>query len=74
MQEDTIHIDSLENRPLPKWLTDQKEGLTSYKPREIIVKEDSSLEISFFITVIIVLIVVAILTLLFKRRNKYKLK
>ena len=74
MREDTIHIDSLESRPLPKWLTDQKEGLTTYKPREIVVKEDSSLEISFFITLILVLIVVAILTLMFKRRNKFKLK
>lgn len=70
MQEDTLTYDSLSARPLPKWLIDQKEGLTLYKPREIIIKEDHSLGISLVFTGLFILISVVILTLYFKRKNR----
>jgi heme/copper-type cytochrome/quinol oxidase subunit 2 len=70
MQEDTLKYDSLEARPLPKWLINQKEGLTLYKPREIIIKEDHSLDISFIITGLFILLTVIILTVWFKRKNR----
>jgi len=68
MQEDTLLYDSLAARPLPKWLTDQKEGLTVYKPREIVIKEDNSLDISIVITSLFTLFLVIILTVWFKRK------
>jgi len=68
MQEDTIRYDTLAARPLPKWLTDQKEGLTVYKPREIIIKEDHSLDISVIVTGLFILLTVIILTVWFKKR------
>ena len=70
MQPDTLLYDSLDSRPLPKWLTDQKEGLTTYKPREIIIKEDNSLKISIVFTGFFVLMVVMILTFYIKRKHK----
>ena len=68
MQEDTLQYDSLAARPLPKWLTDQKEGLTVYKPREIVIKEDNSLDISIVLTSLFTLFLVIILTVWFKRK------
>ena len=68
MQEDTIRYDTLAARPLPKWLTDQKEGLTVYKPREIIIKEAHSLDISIIVTGLFILLTVIILTVWFKKR------
>ena len=50
MQTDTLRYDSLNNRPLPKWLIDQKEGLTTIQPQKIEMREDNSLKISFIIT------------------------
>jgi hypothetical protein len=70
MQPDTLSYDSLDSRPLPKWLTDQKEGVTTYKPREIIIKEDSSLKMSIVFTGLFVLMVVMILTFYIKRKHK----
>lgn len=68
MQKDTLRYDSLEARPLPKWLIDQKEGLTVYKPREIIIREDNSLDISVIVTGTVILLTVIILTVWFKRK------
>jgi hypothetical protein len=70
MQPDTLSYDSLDSRPLPKWLTDQKEGVTTYKPREIIIKEDNSLKMSIVFTGLFVLMVVMILTFYIKRKHK----
>jgi hypothetical protein len=70
MQKDTIAYDSLSSRPLPKWLTNQKEGLTIYKPREIVIKNDNSLGVSFAITGLMVLVAVVTLTVYFKRKKR----
>jgi len=70
MQTDTLSYDSLESRPLPKWLVDQKTGVTTIQPEELVMKEDHSLKISIAVTVIFILLVVALLTLYINRRHK----
>ena len=72
MQEDSLRYDSIESRPLPKWLINQKEGISIYKPREIIIKEDNSLSLSFGITVLVILLTVIILTFFIKRKKGEK--
>jgi hypothetical protein len=72
MQTDTLKYDTLNNRPLPKWLIDQKEGLTTIQPQKIEMREDNSLKISFIITGLLILMAVAISTvyIIKKYRNK----
>lgn len=71
MDQDSLRYDSLDNRPLPKWLTDQKAGLNTAQPPKIIMKEDRSLEISLTLTVIFIVLIVTLLTLIvLKRKNK----
>ena len=70
MQKDTLSYDSLDSRPLPKWLVDQKTGVTTIQPEELVMKEDHSLKISIAVTVIFILLVVALLTLYINRRHK----
>jgi heme/copper-type cytochrome/quinol oxidase subunit 2 len=72
MQTDTLRYDSLNNRPLPKWLIDQKEGLTTLQPQKIEMREDNSLKISFLITALLILLAVAVSTvyIIKKYRNK----
>ena len=72
MKVDTIGYDSLEVRPLPKWLTDQRDGLNTYQPEVLEMKEDHSLEISIAFTGFVIFITVIILTILFLRKNKKK--
>ena len=72
MQPDTLIYDTLNNRPFPKWLIDQKEGLTTVQPQKIEMRKDNSLKISFIITALLILLAVAISTvyILKKYRNK----
>ncbi len=72
MQNDTISYDSLNNRPLPKWLTDQKDGLNTIQPQKIEMREDNSLKISFIITAFLILLAITVSTIyvLKKFRNK----
>ena len=70
MEQDTITYDSLENRPLPKWLTDQRDGLNKYQPEVLVMKEDKSLGISFAVTGTIILLVVIFLTIYVIRKNR----
>jgi len=72
MQTDTLKYDTLNNRPLPKWLIDQKEGLTTIQPQKIEMREDNSLKISFIITALLILLAVAVSTvyIIKKYRNK----
>jgi heme/copper-type cytochrome/quinol oxidase subunit 2 len=72
MEQDTITYDSLETRPLPKWLTDQRDGLNKYQPETLEMKEDKSLGVSFIITGAFILLVVTVLTIYFLRRNNKK--
>lgn len=70
MTQDTLGYDSLENRPLPKWLTDQRDGLNQYQPEILEMKEDRSLGVSFMITGSIILLAVTVLTIFVLRKNK----
>jgi heme/copper-type cytochrome/quinol oxidase subunit 2 len=74
MKQDTIGYDSLEARPLPKWLTNQRDGLNTYQPQQLEMKEDHSLQISLISTGIVILITVLILTIYFLRKNKRSVK
>lgn len=70
MQSDTLSYDSLDSRPLPKWLIDQKSGITTIQPEEIVMKEDRSLKISIVATVTFIILIVAILTIYINRKHK----
>jgi heme/copper-type cytochrome/quinol oxidase subunit 2 len=72
MQNDSISYDSINKRPLPKWLTDQKEGTNTIQPQKIEMREDNSLKISFIITAFLILLAVTVSTIyvLKKFRNK----
>ena len=72
MIRDTVTYDSLRERPLPKWLTDQRDGLNTYQPQKLEMKEDRSLQISMISTGVIILLTVAFLTIWFLRKNKMK--
>ena len=68
--QDTMAQDSLDSRPLPKWLTDQKEGLTTIQPEKLVMREDNSLKISFIISGIFILLFVLVLSFYFIRKHK----
>ncbi len=70
MQSGTIAYDSLESRPLPKWLIDQRDGLNTYQPPKMEMKKDYSLQVSIFVTVFVILSIIVILTVRVMRKNK----
>ncbi len=70
MKQDTVAYDSLDARPLPKWLTDQRDGLNTYQPEKLVMKEDNTLQISIISTGVVILLTVMILTIWFLRKNK----
>ena len=70
MQKDTLSYDSLDSRPLPEWLIDQKSGITTIQPEEIVMREDHSLTISFIVTGLFIILLVALITLYINRKHK----
>ncbi|HUX94722.1 MAG TPA: hypothetical protein VMV47_03235 [Bacteroidales bacterium] len=72
MQNDTISYDTVNDRPLPKWLTDQKEGLITIQPQKIEIKEDNSLKISFIATITVILLTIGVLTVFILKKFKRK--
>lgn len=70
MRQDTVRYDSLDARPLPQWLTDQRDGLNTYQPEKIEMKEDYSLQVSLISTGILIFITIVFLTFYFLRKNK----
>ena len=70
MQIDTLSYDSLDSRPLPKWLIDQKSGITTIQPEEIVMREDHSLTISFIVTGLFIILLVALITHYINRKHK----
>ena len=70
MKQDTVAYDSLDARPLPKWLTDQRDGLNTYQPEKLKMKEDRTLQISLISTGVVIILSVVILTIYFLRKNK----
>ncbi len=73
MQQDSLILDTLNNRPLPKWLTDRKSDLTTVQSKKYVMKEDKSLTISFAVTGLIIILVVVILSLFFFKKHKNKM-
>jgi len=70
MQSDTLSYDTLDSRPLPKWLIDQKTGVNTFQPEELVMKEDNSLKISIIGTALFIVLVVGLLTLYLNRKHK----
>ena len=70
MQIDTLSYDSLDSRPLPEWLIDQKSGITTIQPEEIVMREDHSLTISFIVTGLFIILLVALITHYINRKHK----
>jgi heme/copper-type cytochrome/quinol oxidase subunit 2 len=70
MQIDTLSYDSLDSRPLPEWLIDQKSGITTIQPEEIVMREDHSLTISFIVTGLFIILLVALITIYISRKHK----
>jgi heme/copper-type cytochrome/quinol oxidase subunit 2 len=72
MDQDSLIYDSLDIRPLPKWLTDQRDGLNTVQPARMEMKDDRSLAVSFILTGAIILLAVTVLTVYFLRKKKKK--
>jgi heme/copper-type cytochrome/quinol oxidase subunit 2 len=70
MQIDTLSYDSLDSRPLPEWLIDQKSGITTIQPEEIVMREDHSLTISFIVTGLFIILLVALISLYINKKHK----
>jgi hypothetical protein len=70
MDQDTSRYKSPDDRPLPKWLTDQRDGLNQYQPEILEMKDDRSLEVSFIVTGVVILMIVAFFTILVLRKKR----
>ena len=72
MEQDTIRYDSLDNRPLPQWLTDQKAQSQLIEDKEEFIKKDPSLYISLGVTLVSVLLLVLLFTFRILKRKSIK--
>ncbi|HZH72529.1 MAG TPA: hypothetical protein VFD91_08565 [Mariniphaga sp.] len=72
MENDSIIYDSLEVRPLPQWLTDQRDGLNQYQPEILEMKKDPTLNRALISTGITILLALIFLTVYMIRKNKIK--
>ncbi len=71
MFQDSSAYDSLAERPLPKWLTDQRDGLNTIQPVKMEMKEDKSLNVSFVLTGAVILLIITIMTVyIIKKKRK----
>lgn len=70
MEQDSLKYDTIPERPLPQWLTKQKQGLNTWQPEKIVMKEDKSLQTSFIVTGAGIILIICILTLLVLRKKK----
>ena len=70
MEQDSIKYDSLEIRPLPKWLTDQKARNELAGEKEQFIRKDSSLNLAVGITLLSTFLIVLFFTFrIIKRKN-----
>lgn len=70
MYQDTVAYDSIAERPLPKWLTDQRDGLNTIQPVAMEMKDDRSLSVSFALTGAFILLALVILTFYMLKKKK----
>lgn len=68
MKQDSLAYDTL-GRPLPQWLVKQKEGLNTWQPEKIVMKDDRSLQTSFIITGVSILLIVILLTVIVLKKK-----
>ncbi|MFA5587530.1 MAG: hypothetical protein WC987_02070 [Mariniphaga sp.] len=55
---------------MPKWLTDQRDGLNTYQPEIRVMKDDRSLTVSMISTGIFIFLTILVLTIYFHLKNK----
>ena len=72
MEQDSVRYDSTGSRPLPKWLTDQRDGLNKYQPEIRVMKEDRTLAVSLIATGIAIVLAVGLLTVYVLRKTRKK--
>lgn len=72
MRQDSVKYDSLQARPLPEWLTRQRDGLNAYQPARAEMKADNSLKVSVISTGLVVLLAVILLTVVVLRKKNKK--
>ncbi|HOO98341.1 MAG TPA: hypothetical protein PLV06_00590 [Bacteroidales bacterium] len=70
MKQDSTLQNTIQERPLPKWLTDQRDGLNQYQPEILEMKEDKSLTFSLAFTGIMILFVVVVLSVYVLRKRR----
>ena len=70
MEQDSLKYDSLGNRPLPLWLIRQKDGLNTFQPEKLEMKQDKSLQVSFIATGIVILLIISLLTIYILKKSK----
>jgi heme/copper-type cytochrome/quinol oxidase subunit 2 len=71
MEKDSLISDSsTASRPLPQWLVKQKEGLNTYQPEKIVMREDRSLQTSFVVTGVFIILIISVLTVFVLRRAR----
>lgn len=70
MEQDTVRYDSTGGRPLPQWLIKQREGLNTYVPEKITMKEDRSLQTSFIFSGLFILLIISVLTIVVLRKSR----
>ncbi|HLP72343.1 MAG TPA: hypothetical protein VK155_05525 [Bacteroidales bacterium] len=72
MEQDSLAADTVPERPLPQWLVRQKEGLNTYTPEKLVMKEDRSIQTSLIITGVFIILVICVLTIYFFRKEQKK--
>ena len=72
MEPDTLRYDSLDNRPLPKWLTDHKAQSELAKGKEKLIQKVQSLHIAMGVTVLLILLFVLLFTFRIVKRSNIK--
>lgn len=69
-EQDSLLYDTVSGRPLPGWLVRQKQGLNTYTPEKMVMKEDKSLQISAIVTGLVIILIVILLTVYFFKKTK----
>lgn len=69
-QQDVKATDSLSERPLPKWLTDQRDSLNYWQPVKAEMKDDHYLELTLGTTGLLILLTLIIATRIILRKGK----
>jgi hypothetical protein len=69
-QQDSLNTDPLADRPLPKWLTDQRDSLNYWQPVKAEMKDDHYLEVTIIATGLVILLTLLVATILVLKKGK----